>query len=267
MRKVSGPLLFLAGLLVVLAVAGGTFLAVKALDLDEDDVAAGGSAVSGDGDGGEATDEPVLQDDQVAVTGIATGITIEGATFEIPTPIVVNTAERGVGGGVLTDVEVDGELTDVAWDAGRPFDLQGAGGITPQAMNLYAAPTAITVGFVDDLVNELVPGSYGLETPVAIGRGGLARSQQAVAFEATVESTLVFRGGATTAIPPRALSFQDGGHVLIEGTLQVRRPDGTVTDVTGIDLPEGEYRLTATPRADGTGYDVEALLQGAVNVI
>jgi hypothetical protein len=168
---------------------------------------------------------------------------------------------------VLTDVEVDGELTDVAWDAGRPFDLQGNGGIRPQSMNLFAAPTAITIGFVDGRVNELVPGSYGLETPVAIGRGGVARAQDAVAFEATIESTLVFQGGATTTIAPRELTFEAGGHVLIEGTLQVRRPDGTVADVAGVDLPDGAFRLTATPLADGTGYEVEALLQGEVAVI
>jgi hypothetical protein len=223
--------------------------------------------VGGDAQPGDDPAQVVLLDDQVEVTGTATGITVEGARFDqIDTPLVVTTAERGEGGGTLTDVEVDGEITDVAWTAGTPFDLRGVGGIQPQAMNLFAAPAGITIGFPDGSVNGLAEGSYGLESPVAIGRGGLARPQDAVAFEATVESTLVFHGGATTSIAPRELSFEAGGRVLLEGTFQVRRPDGAVADAVGVELPDGAYRLTATPRPDGTGYDVVVLLQGAVNV-
>jgi hypothetical protein len=263
-RKVSAPLLFLGGLLIIAAVAAATFGVVQVLGLDEDDVAADDPAISGEG--GDPS-EPPLAPNQVEVTGVATGITVEGATLgQIESPLVV-TAPQGAGGGTLTDVEVDGELTDIAWDAGRPFDLQGAGGIEPQSLNLFAAPTAITVGFPDGVVNTFVPGSYGLETPVAIGRGGLGRPQQSVAFEATVESTLVFQGGATTSILPRELTLEASGRVLLEGTFRVRRSDGTVAEVAGVELPAGEYRLTATPRPDATGYDVEALLQGQVNVI
>ena len=263
MRKVSAPVLFLAGLLVIAAVAAATFGVVQALGLDDDDVAVDDPSIGGGGD----PSETALAPNQVEVTGIATGITVEGATLDlVETPLVV-TAPEGTGSGTLTDVEVDGQLTDIAWDAGRPFDLQGAGGLEPQALNLFAAPTAITVGFPDDVVNLFVPGSYGLETPVAIGRGGLGRPQQSVAFEATVESTLVFRGGATTSILPRELTLESAGRVLLEGTFRVRRPDGTEAEVAGVELPAGEYRITATPRPDASGYDVEALLQGQVNVI
>ena len=263
-------MLFVVGLLIVAAVAAATFGVVKALGLDEDDVRAGGPAVS-DGGGETDGDDPgqiELLDDQVEVTGTATGITVEGAAFDrIDTPLVVDTRGQGEGaGGTLHDVEVDGELTDVVWDAGRPFDLRGDGGIIPQSMNLFAAPTGITIGFPDNGVNELVEGSYGLETPVAIGRGGLARPQDAVAFEATVESTLVFRGGASTLIAPRVLEFEAGGRVLLQGTFQVRRPDGTTVDAVGVELPTGGYRLTATPKPDGTGYDLVALLQGEIQV-
>ena len=263
-------MLFLIGLLVVAAVAGATFGVVKALGLDEDDVDAGGPDVTvGDGGGGTPESPEIeLLEDQVEVTGTAVGITVEGAAFDrIDTPFVVTTPARGQGGATLTDVEVDGQLTDVVWDAGQPFDLRGDGGIIPQAMNLFAAPAAITIGFPDERVNEIVPGSYGLETPVAIGRGGLARPQNAVAFEATAESTLVFRGGASTSIPPRELSLEAGGRVVVEGTLRVRRPDGTTADVAGVELVEGAYRVNATPRPDGTGYDVRVLLQGPVTVL
>ena len=261
-------MLFVVGLLVVAAVAAATFAVVKALGLDEDDVAVDTPALEGDAGTDEGDPAQIeLLDDQVEVTGTGVGITVEGAAFDrIDTPLVVTTAEQGVGGGTLHDVEVDGQLTEVVWDAGRPFDLRGAGGLVPQSMNLFAAPAGITIGFPDNSVNELVEGSYGLETPVAIGAGGLARPQDAVAFEATVESTLVFRGGASTVIAPRELQFEAGGRVLLDGTFQVRRADGTTVDAVGVELPNGAYRLTATPRPDGTGYDVVALLQGEVQV-
>ena len=257
-------MLFLVGLLVIATVAAATFGVVQALGLDEEDIAADDPAIGGEG--GDPSETP-LAPNQVEVTGIATGVTVEGATIDrIESPLVV-TAPQGAGGGTLTDVEVDGELTDIAWDAGRPFDLQGTGGVEPQSLNLFAAPTAITVGFPDDIVSTFIPGSYALETPVAIGRGGLGRPQQSVAFEATVESTLVFRGGATTSILPRELTLEASGRVLLQGTFRVRRSDGTVAEVAGVELPEGEYRITATPRPDATGYDIEALLQGQVNVV
>lgn len=260
--------MFSIGLAVVLAVAGVTFVVAQALGVDDDGLGSGPPTVD---DGGVVgpSGEAVLRADQVEVTGVAVGVTIEGATLEqLDTPLVVTTSQQGNGAGAtLTDVEVDGQITDVVWDAGRPFNLEGASlGIRPQSLNLFAAPAAITVGFPDGLVNELVAGSYGLETPVAIGRGGLARSQDAVAFEATVESTIVFRGGATMSLLPRELQFESGGRVLLQGTLQVRQPDGTTHEATGVELPEGAYSLTATPRPDGTGYNIRALLQGPVTV-
>lgn len=254
--------LFVVGLLVVLAVGGVTFGVVQVLDLDEEDVAAD---VGGDGDDPtlpEPPDASVLRADQVEVTGFATGVTVEGATLEeIPTPLVV----QG-GGATLTDVEVDGELAEIVWDGGRPFSLRGAGALIPRELNVFAAPTSVTLGFVDEVVNEIRPGSYGLETPVAVGFSGVAVAQDAVAFAATVESTIRFRGGSTTSILPRELSFESGGKVVLQGQLEVRRPDGTTANAAGVELPDGSYRLRATPRRDGSGYDVEALLQGAVLV-
>lgn len=253
--------MFLGGLGVVALVAAVTFGAVQVLGLDEDDLSAGGDdpTIAGDGSGEPGAG---LRADQVEVTGIAVAITVEGSTIDqLPAPLTVTG-----GGGTVRDVEVDGRLSEIVWDGGRPFVLEGAGALHPQAVNLFAEPTVITVGFVDEVVNELDPGSYGLETPVAVGTGGVAVARDAVPFSASAESTVVFRGGSTTSILPTELSFEADGRVILAGDFQVRRPDGTTAQAGGIELAEGSYRLTATPRPDGSGYDVTALLQGPIAV-
>lgn len=263
MRKASAPVLFLVGLLAVAAVAGVTAGIVTLFDLPDD---GGDTGVISGGDGESPS---VLGDDQVEVTGVAVGVTVEGATLErVDTPLQVTTPGAGNGAGAtLSGVEVDGAVTEIVWDAGRPFDLQGAElGIVPRAVNLFASPTALTVGFPDGLAHQLVPGAYGLQTPVAVGRGGLAVPQDAVAFEATDESTITFRGGATTSVLPRALELEATGRVLLEGTLSVRRPDGSSPSAVSVELREGSFRVSATLRPDGTGYDVRVLLQGEVFV-
>jgi hypothetical protein len=261
-------MLFLVGLLLVVAVGGATAGVVTVLDLDEED--AGGTG--GDGTSptvGTGTTLPPLRADQIEVTGVAVGVTVEGVDVDpVPSPMEVTVAaEVADRGATLRDVEVDGEITDVAWDGGRPFRLLGAElGIRGRGVNLFASANAVTIGFPDEAVHELVAGSYGLETPVAIG-SGLARPQDSVAFEATDGSTVVFRGNATTAMLPQAFEFDaTTGRVLLQGQLGVRRPDGTAVEATSVELPTGIYTITFTPRADLSGYDVEALLQGEVLV-
>ena len=263
MQKASAPVLFLVGLLAVAAVGGITFAVATALDLGDDDVASG--------PGGTTGDAPVVDPvpgDQVQVTGLALGITVEGATLpRVDTPLTVTVPGTGIAGAgaTITDVEVDGELTDVVWDGGRPLDLRGQGlGISPPDVNLFAAPSAITIGFLDGIVNQLEPGSYGLQTPVAFGDEGVARPVESIAFEATVESTIAFRGGATTALLPREMELQSTGRVLIEGDLLVSQAGAQAVPAQRVELPAGDFTVRFTPRGDGSGYDVEALLRGTV---
>lgn len=267
MGNLSAPKVFLAGLAVVAAVAAATFGVVVGLGLDD----GGGGSGAGDdptlvGDPTTAPGEIPLLEGQVAITGTATGVTVEGATIDvIPSPLVVGAGDGR--GAILTGVEIDGVTTDIVWDGGRDFDLQAGGlGIRPSRLDIYAAPTAVTLGFPDGLAHALVPGVYGLRTPVAIGSGGLAQAEDAVAFAATEQSAIAFRGGATTSILPRELGFEAAGRVVVQGTLRVRRPVGDPVDATAVELPDGRYRLTIRPLPDGTGYEVEALLQGDVQV-
>lgn len=263
MRRGSAIQLFLGGLLVVAAVAAVTFGVVQALDLDDDGVAApDGPAVTPDGTETGTPEEQPLAPDEVEVTGVATGVTVEGASVTIDVPLV---AEGGTA--VLTDVEVDGQLTDVVWHGGRPFDLRGDGSVVPQTVNLFAAPHAVTAQFVDGVVNELTPGSYALRTPVAVGREGVAQAYDGAGFASSVESTLVFIGGTTTSFLPRQLELEATGRVRLEGTLEIRRPDDTTVGASVVELADGGYRLTALPRPDATGYDVRVVLQGDVTVL
>lgn len=264
MSKPSAAAYFLLGLLAVLVVGGATAGLVVLLDLDGDDD--GDELAGGPVDGSSPTE---LQENQVAVTGIAVGVTLQGSTIDvIDAPLVVTTPERGGGAGAtLTGVEVDGVDSEIVWDAGTPFNLLGAGlGIRPSTVNLFANPTALTVQFPDGEVHGLIPGAYAVETPVAVGRGGVAVSVQALAFEANDASTIVFRGGATTSMLPRTLEFESTGRVLLQGEFEVRRPNRATITQALVELPEGRFDIRCTLRPDGTGYDVEALLEGEVLV-
>jgi len=70
---------------------------------------------------------------QVTVTGIVTGVHLEGAVLEprgVPTPLTV-VSDRGFGnGGDITGVTVEGTAKTIVWDGGRPF-LLTAGSTSP----------------------------------------------------------------------------------------------------------------------------------------
>jgi hypothetical protein len=68
---------------------------------------------------------------------------------------------------------------------------------------------------------------------------------------------------------PRELTLEAAGRVLVEGALLVRTretAEGAESAATAVELPEGRYSVRFTPRSDGAGYDVDILLQGAVQV-
>jgi hypothetical protein len=270
-RKFSAPVLFFLGLLVAGAVAGATFGVTRVLDLDtgDDTIVAppttteGPTTTAGIGEGGP------LAPDQVEITGTAMNVSVEGIRFEpILTPFVVSTPERGFGAGArLTAIAVDGSDALVTWDAGRPFDLSGDGGsLVVGLVNLYLGQNAATVGFPERGVHGFGPGHYHLNTPVAVAHGaGLGEARETIDFDATDLSAVAFTGGASTPVPVVERSLTGPGRVVLSGgALHVRHPDGTVTDVASIELPQGAFELDVIPLIDGSGWQVTALLQGAV---
>lgn len=261
MRKASAPTLFALGLLVLAVLGGATFGIVQLTGLDDD------------GDGGAVattttpTSDPGLAADQVAVTGTATAITVEGAVIsDVVVPTVVTPSAGLSAGARIAGALVDGELATIAWDAGRPLTLAAETPLRlhPAPVNLAAIPGAIVVTFVDDSVHAVVPGDYEIDASVAVTTTGLGQPRDSVTFTATDDTTVVFTGGANGAMAPGPISATGPGRVLLQGTFQVRHPDGTVTEATSVELPTGSFRLAFAPLEDGTGYVVsDALLEGA----
>jgi hypothetical protein len=263
-RKASAPMLFLVGLLVV-AVLGGATLGIASLaglgDDDSEATSTTSSTVTG----------PTLAANQVAITGTATNLSILGAVVDQIIAPTITTPSAGLGAGAnIAGALVDGEASTIVWDAGRPLAFAPSTPLRlqPAPVNLTVGPDSITVGFPDDSVHRVEAGEYEIDAPVAVSAGELAETMDRVAFTAIQGTTVAFTGGATASILPITMTARGPGQVGMEGALQVRRPDGTVTPATQIGLPGGSYEITFTPNADGTGYDLSGvILEGDVVVV
>jgi hypothetical protein len=263
-RKASAPTLFLVGLLVLAAVAGITFGVATVAGLDDD--ATGDEATEVP----TPTSDPTLTPSESAVTGVATVIGIDGAVLadDLVAPEVV-TPSAGLGAGARFEgVVVDEEAAAISWDAGRPLTMAAE---TPLRLGhtlpftLLATPAGMTFGFVDGQAYPVVPGDYEIDAPVAVTTTGLGQARESVSFTAGDAATVAFTGGASTSVPPGPLVITGPGHVTLQGTLEVRRADGTVQQVTSLDLAQGSFRLTITPTADGTGFQLtDVLLAGEI---
>ena len=262
MRRASAPVLLLVALLVVAAVGGVTALVATSLGVGDDNTESSST--------GESTTVPsaVPAADQTFVTGTATRASIDGVTgLTLSTPLVITTPERGFGAGAtIIGASMDGEASQLVWDAGRPFDLSGdAGGLVLGAVNLVVDGGQQVIAFPDDGTHSFAPASYHLATPVArSGGSGLAAPLQSANFIADGTTTISFRGGASATVPLAAgqvLTFEASGHVVLEGTLQTRNAGGEA-GASRVELPSGPYRITLT--AVPGGLTVDAILQGAV---
>ena len=261
-RTASAPKLFLIGLLAV-GVVGAVALGVGTL-------AGVGDEGLPDPAAATPTSNPALTADQVSVTGVATGITLEGAVLPEIAVSGVATPSAGLGSGArFADVVVDGDPATIVWDAGRPLVFAAATPLRlrPAPLTLTAAAEGTAFTFVDDSVHAVLPGDYEIDTSVAVSTGGLASPEDSVTFSAGEASTVAFTGSAFSAMPPATIAATGPGRVVLLGTLQLHRPDGTTTAVSSVELPSGSYRVSFAPSATG-GYDLtEALLEGAVTAV
>ena len=200
----------------------------------------------------------------VAVTGPVTALHVEAGVLEpraVPTPLTVS-ANAGFGnGGRLTGVLVDGTKATIEWDAGRPFVLSSGGALVldPVRVDLTAEGLRLNLA---DAVHRLTPGTYRLDTPVAVGTSGVAAARESVVFDADAESTFEARGDAALFLGEGPRRLLGPGTVQVEGTFEVTGPDGT-RQASRLDMAEGAFDLTLSPAAGG-GWTVAARLGGEV---
>ena len=165
----------------------------------------------------------VLPEGQAEVSGAATSFVADDANG----PLLAVPLEISTGGATIEGAIVDGHRSTIVWDGGRPFRLRGSGGID-------LGPTHVEMGvgaifWPLDGVRALEPGSYRIDTPVAVGSGGLAHPQDAVAFVSDGETTIETRGGATVLRGVDVLHLQGPGSLRVDGTFTIRTRKGSVT--------------------------------------
>jgi hypothetical protein len=244
--------LFIAMSVAIALVIGATVLIYDQLD----GIGEGGDQiVSGPGGTSGSPSQPA------EVHGTVTAVLIADALIEpreVPTPLTV-TSERGFGnGGEVTSVEVDGEPTTIVWDGGRPFSLTSGGALRLDPVSVVLVPTGLLVGLGGGN-HTIVPGTYQLDTPVAVGREGVATPHDTVTFTAGEASLLEARGDASIIFGPDApRRFVGPGTVLLSGTFEVTDDDGTRSETaiaTGVDA----FDLTFTPDGEG-GWTVDGVV-------
>lgn len=253
---------------VILAVTVGlTVLISERLDAGGD----GGDQVIGGADGSitpgaESTTTsgpPVPPAGQVRVTGNLTAVHLDGAVLdprEVATPFTV-VSDRGFGnGGELTGVEVEGTEVSIVWDGGRPFVLSSGGAMVLDPVTVDLAPEGVRLALAG-AVQGFTPGTYQLDTPVAVGTSGVAGGREAVTFDAGDRSTFAAKGDAALFLGPiKPRHLLGPGTVHLEGTLELTGAGGARPAAT-LDAATGAFDITLTPVAGG-GWTITATLQG-----
>ena len=200
----------------------------------------------------------------VTVTGTVSALHVEGAVIEpLGLPLTITTPERGEGSGAtVKGITVDGKSSGIEWDAGTPLELSGDGTLQLAPLGLDADADHLYVSFATG-AHGFSPGEYHIDTPVAVGTGGLATPVRSVTFEATTSSTITFRGNASTTLDPRELSIQGPGKVVLAGDLTVVQPDGSTLKAATVTLSSGPFTLAITPVPGGYSLQ-QATLQGVI---
>jgi hypothetical protein len=226
-----------------------------------DQVVGGADGTDDPGPSSSTTTEPPSV--QAQVTGTITAMHLEGAVLdprELATPFIV-VSDRGFGnGGEISGVRVDGSPASIVWDGGRPFVLSSGGAMRLDPVVADLPPEGLRLA-LGGTTHRFTPGTYQLDTPVAVGTSGVAGARDAVTFEADASSSFEGSGDAALfldASQPRHLLGP--GTVHLEGSLQIVDARGTRT-VGVIDATAGAFDITLTPLPDG-GWTITATLQG-----
>ena len=160
-----------------------------------------------------------------------------------------------------------GRIVSIGSTTGTVNAMPGQSTYTAAKAGLVGLSRALALEVVGDGItcvldgaHGVTAGTYNIATPVAVG----SQAKNSVTFTANGDTTIQFRGTATTPLVPSPDLTTDGsGTVSLEGTLTMARPDRSTTAASSITLDSGTYRITLTPAASG-GFTVLAILQGHV---
>lgn len=248
--------LFLALSLTLLAVVGATVLIydrVEAFNAPSDQVvgpaAAGDDTAPADLDGAAGDGESGV----LSIEGSVTALHLEGAVLDprtTPTPLTL-VSDRGFGnGGELTGVTVEGRDSAIVWDGGRPFVLSSGPGLVtdPATVDLVEGSLRVSLG---GGAHALEPGTYRLDTPVAVGERGVATPRDTVTFVAGEHAQLEAHGDTALLLgAAEGQGFVGPGNVHLEGDLVVDQPEGSQR-ATSLDLADQKFELVLTAYEDG----------------
>lgn len=249
----------LAGLIALVLAGNAAVLATGAAE-DEPDRQGGPGAPAPLPD--DPRTEIVLPEGQAEITGELG--TLRGQVERPPTvrtPFRVEVAERGGGGATIQGAIVDGSRATIVWGAPSPMAVSGEGG------GLELGPVGLTLGgvirwYIDGSVHGFVPGTYRIDSPVAVGAGALASPRDSVEFTADDQTTLSTRGGAFVAAASRELDLEGPGQLTIAGTLTVRTNEGSRSAVE-VQFGPGAYVAHLAPIA--TGWRLRAVVNGPLD--
>lgn len=236
-RASPGPA-WLAGVLAAAVLAGGV---ASLLTADESPVRPFGPPVVVET---SIRDVMVLPEGQAEVTGTVDGFVGDDASgAPLAMPIEVAT-----GGATIEGAIVDGERSAIVWDGGRPLRLSGTGTIDLGPTHVELAAGTATTSWSLEGLRIMTPGTYRLDTPVAVGTGGLARPRDSVDFTADDETTIDTRGGGVVGrgLP---VHLEGPGSFRADGSFRVRTREGT-SDAAHLEFGPGPFVVDVA--ADGT---------------
>jgi hypothetical protein len=247
--------LFLALSLVVLAVVAATVVIYDRLedfnapsDLVVGPAEDGGAVDAGEADAGPPERAEDGADGVLRIEGTVTAVHLEGAVLDpraVPTPLTL-VSNRGFGnGGEVTGVTVEGRRSAIVWDGGRPFVLASGPGLVPDPSTVDLAEDGLHVSLGGG-VHSLAPGTYRLDTPVAVGDRGVATPRDAVTFVAGDDAQLEADGDTALVLTaPEGQGFTGPGSVHLEGDLVIDQGD-SVQQATSLDLQDQPFDLIFT---------------------
>ena len=187
-------------------------------------------------------DVVVLPEGQAEVTGTIDGFVAGDASGEpLAMPLELPTGRATIEGAL-----VGGERATIVWDGGRPFRLSGSGAVD-------LGPTQVELGmgavfWTIDGLRILSPGDYRLDTPVAVGSGGLAQPRDVVEFSADEETTIDTAGAGVVgrALP---VHLEGPGTFEADGRFRIKTRDGT-SEATHLEFGPGSFVVDVA--ADGS---------------